>query len=156
VSLTKTCPPVQLSFWSPVLGRPYVECDRWRANMLQRIRTEWPALVVLGAARHYGDVYHFQVYGPAWISGLAKTVHQVRATGAQVVVLGPTPKPKVDVPDCLSRHLHGCLRRAILEQAGQPLAVSPPSVEASLKPESTPSGSLPSPVRSSASPSVSR
>jgi peptidoglycan/LPS O-acetylase OafA/YrhL len=47
-------------------------CDRWRANMLQRIRAERPALVVLGAARHYGDVYHFQVYGPAWISGLAK------------------------------------------------------------------------------------
>jgi hypothetical protein len=40
--------------------------------MLQRIRAERPALVVLGAARHYGDVYHFQVYGPAWISGLAK------------------------------------------------------------------------------------
>jgi hypothetical protein len=27
--------------------------------MLQRIRAERPALVVLGAARHYGDVYHF-------------------------------------------------------------------------------------------------
>jgi peptidoglycan/LPS O-acetylase OafA/YrhL len=110
VSLTKTtCPPVALSFWSPVLGRPYAECDRWRANMLQRIRAERPALVVLGAARHYGGVYHFQVYGPAWISGLAKMVHQVRATGAQVVVLGPTPKPKVDVPDCLSRHLHNAV-----------------------------------------------
>jgi peptidoglycan/LPS O-acetylase OafA/YrhL len=110
VSLTKTtCPPVQLSFWSPVLGRAYAECDQWRANMLARIRAEHPALVVLGAARHYGDVYHFQVYGPAWLSGLAKTVRQVRATGAQVVVLGPTPKPAVDVPDCLSRHLHNAV-----------------------------------------------
>src|SRR5215211_3128123 len=103
VSLTKTtCPPVQLSFWSPVLGRPYRECDQWRSNMLQRIRSERPAVVVLGAARHYGDVYHFQVYGPTWISGLAKMVRQVRATGARVIVLGPTPKPKADVPDCLS------------------------------------------------------
>jgi hypothetical protein len=110
VSLTKTtCPPVQLSFWSPVLGRPCRECDQWRSNMLQRIRSERPALVVLGAARHYGDVYHFQVYGPAWISGLAKMVRQVRATGARVVVLGPTPKPKVDVPDCLSRHLRNAV-----------------------------------------------
>jgi peptidoglycan/LPS O-acetylase OafA/YrhL len=144
VSLTKTtCPPVQLSFWSPVLGRPYVECDRWRANMLQRIRAERPALVVLGAARHYGDVYHFQVYGPAWISGLAKTVHQVRATGAQVVVLGPTPKPQVDVPDCLSRHLHNAVactttrrvavdaggvrleRQAVLRAGGSYLDVTP-------------------------------
>src|SRR5215218_2006163 len=38
-SLTKTtCPPVQLSFWSPVLRRPYRECDQWRATMLARIR----------------------------------------------------------------------------------------------------------------------
>jgi peptidoglycan/LPS O-acetylase OafA/YrhL len=71
VSLTKTtCPPVELSFWSPVLGRPYVECDRWRASMLQRIRAERPALVVLGAARHYGDVYHSRCTGrpgsPGW------------------------------------------------------------------------------------------
>jgi len=105
-SLTKTtCPPVQLSFWSPVLGRPYRECDRWRANVLQRIRTERPSLVVLGAARHYGDVYHFKMYGRPWIAGLARMVRQVRATGARVVVLGPTPKPRVDVPDCLAGHL---------------------------------------------------
>ena len=32
-------------------------------------------------------------------------VRQVRATGARVVVLGPTPKPRVDVPDCLAEHL---------------------------------------------------
>jgi peptidoglycan/LPS O-acetylase OafA/YrhL len=144
VSLTKTtCPPVALSFWSPVLGRPYVECDRWRANSLARIRAERPALVVLGAARHYGDVYRFQVYGPAWLSGLAKTVRQVRATGARVLVLGPTPKPRVDVPDCLSRHLRNVAactippavavdaagvraeRRAVLRAGGSYLDVTP-------------------------------
>jgi hypothetical protein len=63
------------------------------------------------------------VYGPAWIAGLAKTVHQVRATGAQVVVLGPTPKPKADVPDCLSRHLHNAVactttRRVAVDTGG--------------------------------------
>jgi hypothetical protein len=36
-------------------------------------------------------------------------VRQVRATGARVIVLGPTPKPTVDVPDCLSRHLHNAV-----------------------------------------------
>ena len=106
VSLTKTtCPPVQLSFFSPVLGRPYRECDQWRATMLARIRAEHPALVVLGGARHYGDVYPFQIYGQPWIAGLARMVRQLRATGARVLVLGPTPKPRVDVPDCLAEHL---------------------------------------------------
>jgi peptidoglycan/LPS O-acetylase OafA/YrhL len=144
VSLTKTtCPPVQLSFWSPVLGRPYRECDQWRANMLARIRAERPSVVVLGAARHYGDVYHFKVYGQPWISGLARMVRQVRATGAQVVVLGPTPKPRVDVPDCLAEHLRHAIacttpravavnaaglraeRRAVLAAGGAYLDVTP-------------------------------
>jgi hypothetical protein len=144
VALTKaTCPPVALSFWSPALGRPYRECDQWRASMLQRIRAERPSVVVLGAARHYGDVYHFEMYGPAWISGLARTVRQVRATGASVVVLGPTPKPTVDVPDCLSGHLRDAVactsprakavndsglraeRRAVLRAGGGYLDVTP-------------------------------
>ena len=105
-ALTKvTCPPVELSIFSPDLGRQYRECDQWRANMLQRIRVERPALVVLGTARHYSDLYHFKIYGPQWTSGLAKEVKEIRATGARVVVLGPAPKPTLDVPDCLSAHL---------------------------------------------------
>ena len=134
---------MQLSLWSPVLGRPYRECDQWRANMLQRIRTERPSVVVLGAARHYGDVYHFKVYGRPWIGGLAGMVRQVRATGARVVVLGPTPKPRVDVPDCLAEHLRdasACTtpravaineaglraeRRAVLAAGGAYLDVTP-------------------------------
>jgi SGNH domain (fused to AT3 domains) len=144
VTLTKTtCPPVELSLWSPVLGRPSAECDQWRASVLQRIRSERPAVVVLGAARHYGDVYRFQVYGPAWLSGLADTVRQVRATGARVLVLGPTPKPRADVPDCLAEHLRqatACTtpleaavnargiraeRRAVLRAGGSYLDVTP-------------------------------
>jgi hypothetical protein len=110
VSLTKaTCPPVEMSLWSPVLGRPFRECDQWRAAALQRIRADRPAVVVLGAARHYGPEYRFRVYGPAWISGLADMVRRVRATGARVVVLGPTPHPSSDVPDCLSQHLTDAL-----------------------------------------------
>ncbi|HEY6747909.1 MAG TPA: acyltransferase family protein [Mycobacteriales bacterium] len=106
VVLTKsTCPPVQISIVSPVLGRAYTECDRWRAHALARIRAERPVAVVLGVARHYGEVYHFTVYGRPWLTGLAAMVRAVRAAGAAAVVLGPTPKPAADVPDCLSEHL---------------------------------------------------
>ncbi|MDP9431680.1 MAG: acyltransferase [Actinomycetota bacterium] len=106
-SLTKTtCPPVTLSFHSPVLARTYSECDEWRARVLERIRTERPAVVVLGAARHYSDVYRFEVFGPQWLAGWTDMVRQIRATGAQVVVLGPPPLPGRDVPDCLAENLH--------------------------------------------------
>jgi hypothetical protein len=106
ISLSKaTCPPVEISIWSPVLGRPFRECDQWRAAAIKWIQAERPALVVLGVARHYGPGYHFTVYGPAWTTGLGDMVGRLRAGGARVLVLGPVPKPRADVPDCLSQHL---------------------------------------------------
>jgi peptidoglycan/LPS O-acetylase OafA/YrhL len=101
-----TCPPLEISVWSPVLGRAYSECDQFRRAALARIRAERPALVVIGVARHYSSDYHFQVYGPQWIQGFATIVREIRAMGTRVVVLGPTPKPNLtDVPSCLSAHL---------------------------------------------------
>jgi peptidoglycan/LPS O-acetylase OafA/YrhL len=106
VVITKaTCPPFQLSIRSPVLGRAFRECDQWRAAAFDRIASEHPALVVMGVARHYEASYGFNVFGPEWITALKTSVQRVRASGAAVVVLGPTPKPPFDVPGCLSSHI---------------------------------------------------
>jgi peptidoglycan/LPS O-acetylase OafA/YrhL len=106
VVITKaTCPPFQLTIRSPILGRTFRECDQWRESAFARIANEHPALVVMGVARHYDSSYDFSVFGPEWIAGLRASVERVRATGAAVVVLGPTPKPPFDVPGCLSGHL---------------------------------------------------
>jgi len=106
VDLTKSiCPPVEIPVWQPGQGRPYYECDQFRANALARMRAERPVLVVLGVARHYGPEYHFTVYSPAWNSGLGASVRLARQSGARVVVLGPTPLPDADVPECLAEHL---------------------------------------------------
>jgi len=120
VDLTKSiCPPVEIPVWQPGQGRPYRECEQWRAAVLERVRTEHPGLVVLGVARHYGPEYRFTVYGPAWVSGLASMVTELRAAGTTVVVLGPTPLPGSDVPECLAEHpddARACatpLRRAV-------------------------------------------
>jgi hypothetical protein len=105
-SLTKaTCPPMPLPVWSPELGRPFRECDSWRRSVMARIATEKPSVVVIGVARHYGPEYRMRVYGQDWLAALADTVRRVRALGAGVVVMGPTPKPSQDVPECLSAHL---------------------------------------------------
>jgi peptidoglycan/LPS O-acetylase OafA/YrhL len=106
VLVKTTCPPFELSLVSPVLKRRYRECEAWRADALERIRTERPAVVVLGAARHYeARYYQFEMFGPEWLAGIDRTVQQIRAAGAAAVVLGPTPKPPSDVPTCLSEHL---------------------------------------------------
>jgi hypothetical protein len=101
-----TCPPVLIPIFSPTLGREFTECEQWRTQTLQRIASEHPALVIVDSARHYGPEYNFRVYSPQWLSGLAQTVRTLRASGAHVLVFGPTAKPNGDVPDCLSVHLN--------------------------------------------------
>jgi hypothetical protein len=106
-SLTKAvCPPIMAPIWSPYLGRQFRECDTWRAAVLDRLVAERPALVVIGAARHYDSSYHLTVYGPEWVAGLESTVRQLHAHGIPVLVLGPTPHPKFNGPDCLAEHLN--------------------------------------------------
>ncbi|CAA9244213.1 MAG: O-antigen acetylase [uncultured Acidimicrobiales bacterium] len=106
LSLTKTtCPPVALSIFSPVLARPFRECDEWRREAVARMRAEGPVLVVFGLARHYGPEYRFDVLGPVWPQTLAEQVRLVREAGPEVLVLGPVPKPSTSMPQCLSEHL---------------------------------------------------
>ncbi len=100
-----TCPPFPLPIFSPVLGRTFTECDEWQADVLAQIQSMHPALVILGVARHYTDIYGFTPYSQVWLSGLGQEVAAIRATGAQVMVFGPVPKPPFDVPGCLSGNL---------------------------------------------------
>jgi hypothetical protein len=96
---------VLIPIFSPVLGRDFTECEQWRTQTIARIGAEHASLVIVDAARHYGPEYDFHVYSAQWLSGLAQTVKELRATGAKVLVFGPIAKPAGDVPDCLSVHL---------------------------------------------------
>ncbi len=117
VVMTKaTCPPLDLSVFSPVLDRSYTECDRFRQEAVARIASLRPALVVLAVARHYSTVYHFQVYSPTWLAGLHQMVQGLRGSSPHVVVLGPIPKPGTDIPQCLSAHISDAV------QCTQPIA----------------------------------
>jgi peptidoglycan/LPS O-acetylase OafA/YrhL len=101
-----TCPLlIDLPIHSPYLGREYTECEHWRTEILDRIQAQRPALVILGMSRRYAQDFHFTTYGPQWLTSLTRTVAQIRATGATVLVLGPVPDPLTSVPTCLSAHL---------------------------------------------------
>ena len=103
------CPLLNLPTVNPVTRREYTECNQWRAEILARLQTEHPKLVVLGMSRRYGARYNnpagFTSYDAAWIDSLTGLVQQLRSTGAQVLVLGPIPDPQSQVPTCLSMHL---------------------------------------------------
>ncbi len=100
-----TCPVMSLPITSPYLGREYSECVQWRDQIMTRLQAEHPKLIVLGMSRRYGADFGFTAYDPAWIDSLSRTVTQLRATGAKVLVLGPIADPHSIVPTCLSDHL---------------------------------------------------
>jgi peptidoglycan/LPS O-acetylase OafA/YrhL len=126
-TLTKgACPLLDLPYVNPIIGREYTECDRWRAQIIARLQTEHPRLIVLSMYRGYGATTSLRPYESAWIESLTRLVQQLRGAGSQVLVLGPIPQPNSVVPDCLSVHLDDAtacsLRRA--------KAVNQPGIEA--------------------------
>ena len=109
-TMTKvSCPMLDLPTLNPVLGRDYTECGQWRDGVVSRLQAERPKLIVLSVMRRYGARYGWGVgftsYDAAWTNGMTRLVHQLRDTGAQVLVLGPIPDPQSAVPDCLTLHL---------------------------------------------------
>ena len=110
VVMTKaTCPPIDITVFSPDLGRTYTECDRVAGRRAPRMTTLRPAVVILGFSREYGiPDDHVVVDGPAWLSGLSEMITTIqqddrRPRGAH----GRRPVPPAVVPDCLSVHLGG-------------------------------------------------
>ncbi len=99
------CPLMNLSITSAYLHRAYTECEQWRGQIIARLQVEHPRLVVLGMSRGYRTGFGFTSYDPAWIDTLTRLVAQLRATGAEVLVLGPIPNMPLRVPTCLSSHL---------------------------------------------------
>jgi hypothetical protein len=117
------CPLLVLPTQSPYLGRDYTECHQWRAEILDRLRTERPQFIVLDMVRRYTPDYGFTVYSPEWLAALTRTVAELRAGGAVVLVLGPVPDPLGNVPTCLSEHLDSASacapdRAAAMNEAG--------------------------------------
>lgn len=91
------CPLPQLAVDSPQLGRAYRECDTWRADTLDRLRTgPKPKLIVIASLNRYTS--NRQLLTSAW----EKTLKPLRATGAPIVYIEDTPVPGTDIPACVS------------------------------------------------------
>ena len=103
VNLTKAaCPLYDFALESAQLKRDYTECYLWRADVLDRIRAERPAMIITSAAifsDREGD------FSERWDSGVSATLAELRQTGAAVVELDDTPFPRKDIPKCLAKNL---------------------------------------------------
>jgi hypothetical protein len=115
VSLTKgSCPIAAIQVWSPSLKRASTECDDWREKVVDRIKAEHPALVVVSNSRVQrlmvdGKPIISQEHEPIWIDALRTELRELQKDADRVVLIGDTPNPKNDPPDCLSQHLDDML-----------------------------------------------
>ncbi|MFJ5546340.1 acyltransferase family protein [Streptomyces sp. NPDC093225] len=91
------CPLPQLAVDNPQLGRGYRECDTWRADTLERLRTgPRPRLIVIGSLNRYtADPRRL-------LAGWETTLAPLRALGAPIVYVEDTPVPGTDIPACVS------------------------------------------------------
>jgi hypothetical protein len=109
VQTKKGCPTADIRIARTHLD---AECVRWRAQVVARLATEHPALVVMSSYRyHAGGSGVGLDPDQAWANGLDATLTRVRPTSDRVLVLGDTPTPLQDVPGCASGHvraLHAC------------------------------------------------
>lgn len=93
------------------VAEEFHRCAQWRTHIMNRLRVERPQLIVVSSARAYDATgAHtlrpgLKIYDQAWLNSLTRLVEELRATGAKVLVLGPTADPPAPVPLCLSGHL---------------------------------------------------
>jgi peptidoglycan/LPS O-acetylase OafA/YrhL len=104
------CPPMDLPVHNAFrrVVELFEHCEQWRGEIMARLRSEHPRLVVVSIWRGYGtdeSLTGFNGYDPAWLESLTRLVEQLRGIGAKVLVLGPVPDPRTTVPICLSAHL---------------------------------------------------
>jgi SGNH domain (fused to AT3 domains) len=99
------CPAPAITFWNQWLGRPFTECDRFRAFAEERIRTVRPALVLVADSSYAAKTGAGEpVTATEWQGGLTRTLASLRRSGARVVVIGDSPVPAESGPQCLAVH----------------------------------------------------
>ena len=105
VALTKSaCPSARVRIVEADMHREYAECTMWRENVLARIRSDRPTLVVMANSNsEYLGRPESGIDDTDWARGMHETITAIREAGSAVVLIRDTPRPRFDVPNCLSR-----------------------------------------------------
>ena len=115
ITLTKSaCSPADVTVFNPTFDRAYVECDTWRDAVFATIAADHPSLVVMAMSRTYtmvdgGSLPTVAQRPDLWNAAISRSLRRLEASADEVVLIGDTPRSKVDPPACLSRHLDDVL-----------------------------------------------
>jgi hypothetical protein len=79
------------------------ECILWRGNVAARLAGDHPTLLVMSSTFYDPGGSDTAVPGDvAWRRGLTATLDALRPSTDQLLVLGDTPLPAHEIPNCLS------------------------------------------------------
>lgn len=88
------------------------DCDRWRENSLARIKREKPGLVIVASntgpnmtVQHNGSTLGREAAEPLLVSGMAKTLQDLKDTGAEVTLIQDMAMSKDYLPsECVAEN----------------------------------------------------
>jgi hypothetical protein len=110
VHTKRGCPTAEISLAS----YDAAECARWRANVVERMASVQPDLIVMTAYRYKpGAADEGLNSDTLWKRGLETTLSAFVPTADNILLLGDTPTPRDDVIQCLGNNLsaaNGCVR----------------------------------------------
>lgn len=86
------------------LKRDYIECVRWRSNVMDRLAELRPTRVVLSSNGDGGSPVGAKDIDRAWRDGWVETIRAVKATTREIVFIEDTPWPLGRAPDCVAEH----------------------------------------------------
>src|SRR5262249_36197514 len=94
--LKSSCPAARVQIYSVTLKRTDTECSAWREAALRQILELNPYLVIL--SEKDGSTPPAQ-----WEQGLRSTDSYLSRHGLKTLVIADVPRPRLDIPTCLSR-----------------------------------------------------
>ncbi|GGL08798.1 acyltransferase family protein [Mangrovihabitans endophyticus] len=101
------CTAADATVYQTTYKRAYTECDTWRRNTIDTMRTLRPDLVVVASSLKTSRPHGASSGADAtaeWRAAWARTFGALRATGARVAWVADTPFLEQDAPECLAAH----------------------------------------------------
>jgi peptidoglycan/LPS O-acetylase OafA/YrhL len=107
LSFTKSgCAPIEVITYNSMVGAVYPQCKPWREAVKAKMAEEKVSLVFVSYSNRLLDTKTRQPFpDQVWKDGFAELVPELRALGAETLVITDTPYPGRDVPICLSDNI---------------------------------------------------
>ena len=90
-------------FYLPRIRRIFSECGQWRREVFTLVRSHKPSLIIVAASKNYTNSATPVVELDEWESAATRAYRELRANGAELIVLRDTPSFTHNIPDCLGR-----------------------------------------------------